>query len=154
MQKTTFFLMLTFFALSVFTTSCSKLKLGDRHGKHHNEETKYITIDKTLAFNETYTLDLNLYEDADDLSAITTQAVDFTISELTGSAALQNNVYAYMLAGRVDNVASAVTPKTEQVVLTITEGSRADGHSGGRCGGNNSHEPEVEAVITINFTIQ
>ncbi len=148
------------FFVAIAMTGCQKMQQGThKHGPHEEDATQYITIDKTLAYGEVYTLDLNPYEDADDLSTITTQATKFTISALTGLASTTNNVYTYSLNKADRVVVPTPTPSdtasTQQVVLTVTEGAHAN--SGGGCNGgsgNSSHVGNVEAVITINFTIK
>jgi hypothetical protein len=129
-------------------TSCTKIaNLLDKKDDHQkNDTTQEVVINKTLKYGETYTLDLNQYEDADDLSAITTQAVKYTISELSGSAVTTDNKYTFQLKTINGIVASDGTTSLETVKLQVTEGVHADGTKGPNVG-------KVEANITINFTV-
>ena len=137
--------------------SCQKMNRKDgHHGPKHDEPTQYITINKTLAYGELYTLDLSPYEDKDDLGNITQQATAYTRSAISGLAANANQIYQYELDASQKNgllipVDSTLAPVNQQVILTVTEGP----HENGGCfGGNNGSQiGKVEAVITLNFSI-
>jgi hypothetical protein len=128
--------------------SCSKLKFGDHDGKgHHDKDTpQEVVINQALKYGEVYNLDLNQYEDADDVSAITTQATKFTVSELSGSAASTNNKYTYQLNTAEGILANDGITTLETVKIQVTEGTKPGCF-------NSSKTAEVEANITINFTV-
>jgi hypothetical protein len=136
------------FVKLLFTSACISLALQgcDKEMRHHKHEPRNITIEKTLAYGEKFELSLNEYEDADDLSGITTQATDFTISQLSGSALTADNKYTFML----DIQTKEGAPNNETVILKVTEN-----HPHHSCGQsvNNSNSPETEAIITLHFKI-
>jgi hypothetical protein len=100
-------------------------------------DTRYVTLNETIVSGNTYTLDLSAYGDGDDKASITTQAKNYTVSQISKDAVSSNDIYTF-----------SVTQKQadkETVIITLKEDHR-HGPSGGGC----DHD---EAVITINFTI-
>ncbi len=103
---------------------------------HHdkiNDKVNNISFDTTISAGTTYQLDLSPYSDADDSAKITTQATNFTISEINSTTT--PIVYSFL-----QNTNSKIgESRKEVVVLKIYEPA---GHK-------NCHEK----TITINFTI-
>jgi uncharacterized protein YgiB involved in biofilm formation len=104
--------------------------------KKPGHDTEYITLNETIQAGNTYKLNLNAYGDADDEPSITTQAKNFTVSQINKDAVTANNIYNFSLAQKV--------AEKQTVVITLKEPK----HHGGR-GCNRD-----EAVITINFTVE
>lgn len=104
--------------------------------KKQDHKTQYITLNESVTSGSMYKLSLSAYGDADDEPAITTQAVNYTVSQLSKDAATANNTYSFSVNQKIAD--------KETVVITLKEN-----HNGrGNCNRN-----EAEAVITINFTI-
>ena len=119
-------------AASVALISCYK---DAAHNSFHGSYS--ITIDTTLASGADYQLNLSPYGDADDTAAITTQAANFTTSEIANSTLGFAPVYHFSA------VANAKASSSEQVVIAVTEGGYELPHS--QCD---------STIITINFKIQ
>ena len=105
---------------------------------HSDMLGKRITIDTTLTSGTTYNLNLAPYGDDDDQATIRQQAASFTTSEITNSASGFSPVYHFSAVG------DPKTPLNEQVILSITEGSR---------NGLQAH-PSDSTLITINLKVQ
>lgn len=111
-------------------TGCKKEDHGD---------VKQVSLDISLSKTSTYTLNLNQYGDADDLSTIVTQAGSYVKSEIirpSGSRGF-NDVYTYI----PDVNIKVNETKTDKVVLKVYEPQDR-----GHC----NHD---ETDITINFKI-
>jgi uncharacterized protein YgiB involved in biofilm formation len=104
--------------------------------KKPGHETQYVTLNETIQSGSNYTLNLSAYGDADDEPSITTQAKNFTVSQINKDAVTANNIYNFSLAQK--------TTDKQTVVISLKEPQ----HHGGRdCNRD-------EAVITINFTVE
>ena len=109
----------------IFNISCEK--------EHDDDEIKNVNLNITIPAGTAYTLNLDQYGDADDFAEITTQAANYTTSEITKST--MPGVYTFLKSG---------APKlggngNETVVLKVYEPA---------C---RKHDDETH--ITINFTV-
>ena len=133
----------TFLALSVMFSFSSCMKEGRRH---HKQETVSETLNVKIAPGATYQLDLSKYGDADDLATIATQAVNYQVSEISKESTSGKFIYKYVAPIPTKN--GAVT--TDKVVINFVEPERQGG-----CNGNGEKDKEdIEATVTINFTIE
>lgn len=105
--------------------------------KKPGHETQYVKLNETIQSGSTYTLDLSAYGDGDDQPFITTQAVQYTVSQINMDAITAKNIYTFSVAQKV----------TEKQIVIITLKEQHHRGSGGR------NCDRDEAVITINFTI-
>jgi hypothetical protein len=150
-MKHTIKLMLVAAVVSIGASSCAKM--FDKHDRDDENEIKEVVLNVALKAGETYNLDLATYGDADDLSAITKQAINEKASTLTTTT----NPFA----GKYNYVADLAIP-VDQVKLQITEGENGgNGIAAGGCqnGGSNAggehHGKKHEEItnITINFVV-
>ena len=112
-------------------------------GKHKHTETKEaIELNVNLKYGETYTYTLPSNQ-SDDAYAITSQATNYTTSELNTT----NTVYTY-----VAQKAAVATTYTDDVTIANVEEAHAEGeHHGGGCGKHIDNE--IERTIHIHFTV-
>ena len=128
MNKILFTLIALFF-LTAGTISCKK---------ERGNKIKNITLSENLKSGDTYTLDLNNYADADDMTSITQQAVNFATSQIDTDVTTKHSLYHFSYAPKFGD--------QEDVVITIQEASRN--------GGGNCHHDDDKTIIHIHFTIQ
>jgi hypothetical protein len=112
----------------LFFSSCKK--------DQPDNESKAVTLNVTQSSADTYTLDLSQYGDADDLTAIQTQATAFITSEINQNATSGKSIYTYTSIGN----GKAGYTGTDKVVLKVYEPA--------------GRKHCDETIITINFTIQ
>jgi hypothetical protein len=106
--------------------------------KPHDKISKQVSIDTTLSSGTEYLLNLQPYGDADDVAAISKQAVNYAKSEIVNTAGIFAPVYHYQ--------AETKTGLSDQVILTVKEGGNR---------GNNGHGHGCDStVITIHFTVK
>jgi hypothetical protein len=103
---------------------------------HYKNETKYVTLNVTLARGTDYQLNLSQYGDADDIASIVTQSADYITSEIVKDAAGSGYIYKYL---------TSTNPKYpsvnhDTVVLKVSEP------------GCRRHHDETN--ISINFTFE
>ena len=140
MQRNILAAFLAVFVMFLFS-SCMK-----EGGRHHNRKTVSETINIKIASGASYQLDLSKYGDADDLPTIATQAVNYQVSEISKESTSGKFIYKYVAPIPIKN--GAVT--TDKVVINVVEPE----HHGG-CNGNGEKDNEdIEAIVTINFTIE
>jgi hypothetical protein len=141
-MKKIFIYSLAILSTIILFTSCKKEK---------TDEITNITLDVSINAGETYKLDLGKYGDADDVAIITTQATNFSTSEIAKVGVVGE--YNFMKAGN---------PKTggngnEIVVLKVSEGIRgANGIPAGGCIPNSNdgeHHVKKHHVEETNITI-
>ena len=104
--------------------------------KKPGHQTQYVTLNETIQSGSTYTLNLSAYGDADDEPSITTQAKNYSVSQIGKDAVTANNMYSFSVMQKASD--------KETVVITLKE---QHGNRRGNCNRD-------EAVITINFTVQ
>ncbi|MEO6668840.1 MAG: hypothetical protein ABIN36_05160 [Ferruginibacter sp.] len=109
----------------VLLQSCSK----------NNQETKYVNLDENIQAGSTYSLNLGTYADRTAVASITTQASDYTVSQLDKDAASGCSIYHFSTDSK--------TKEKQTVVLNLT------GKKSGQCSRNDN-----KTVISINFTVQ
>ena len=97
------------------------------------QETKYVTLNEAVKSGTTYSLDLTAYGERNAEVSITTQATDYTTSQVDRDTATGRNIYHFSTDTKID--------EKETVVLNVKDNK-------GHC----SHD-EQKTVITINFTI-
>lgn len=119
---------LSFLVILVFLNGCKK----------PGHDTQYVELNETVLSNAMYTLDLSQYGDEDDIPSISTQATDYTVSEIRKDAVSSKNIYNFSSAAKS---ASAQT-----VVITLKEGNHPNGPR------RNCNRDE--AVITIHFSVK
>ena len=140
MKRNIFTAFLALFATFSFS-SCMK-----EGGRHHKHDTVSETLNVKIASGATYQLDLSKYGDADDLATIATQAANYQVSELSKESTSGKFIYKYVAP--VPSKTGAAT--TDKVVINVVEPE----HHGG-CNGNGEKDNEdIEAIVTINFTIE
>jgi hypothetical protein len=113
------------------------LLLTESCSKDHQHVSKQYTIDTTLTSGTEYQLNLQPYGDGDDTASISTQATNFTTSEIINVTGIFAPVYHYL--------AETKAGLADQVVLAVKEGNHGND-------GNMHHA--ASTIITINFTIK
>jgi hypothetical protein len=111
-------LLLSLLATMILFSACKKEK---------TDEITNVTLDVSVNAGEMYKLDLSKYGDADDNATITTQAVNFSTSEVVKTGIIGE--YNFMKAGNP----KAGGNGNETVILKVAEGTGG----GPRCGNGN-----------------
>ena len=119
--------MAIYFLIVCGLSSCEKSR-----GK---DEIKNVTLNVTINAGSIYQLDLRQYGDPDDIVSITTQALNFSTSEIVKDTYLGKYTYTFMRAA----LTKTLNNGTDKVIIKVAEPS-----------GRRHHE---ETNITVNFTI-
>lgn len=108
----------------IFLQSCKK-----------DQEAQYVTLDENIKSGSTYSLDLSEYGERNAISSITTQALNYTVSQIDIEPVTGKPVYHFSSDTKTDDM--------ETIVINVT------GKRNGRCNQSNKKK-----TITIHISVQ